>query len=380
MVSFSLRQRILFCPFPDTRPVSFRLRPFAPNFFFIFSLHMHKCLLTLPEMKTVNPKQIRSSLTVIALLVFTIFLRSPAQAQAVTFGTGTNTFSIDFVHIGNAGNAADTRTGDGSLGRGSVPYEYKIGTYEITDDAIIKATASGLSNVTTFWTGNTPARSISWYEAAAFVNWLNTSTGKTAAYNLTFTTSWSMALWSSEQAWTAGGTNLYRNKDAFYFLPNDNEWYKAAYYNPGGSNYFLYPTASDSAPTGVFSGTNAGTAVYFTGTATNTPNWPAEVFSSGGLSPYGTMGQGGNMAEWLESAFDGTNDSTTENRVRRGGLYNSGGSALESARGRSSENPTTDNFLIGYGRVASIPEPSTAVLVLLGAGALYLWKRRQSSL
>jgi formylglycine-generating enzyme required for sulfatase activity len=48
-----------------------------------------------------------------------------------------------------------------------------------------------------------------------------------------------MALWSSEQAWTAGGTNLYRNKDASYFLPSENEWYKAAYYNPAGSNYFV---------------------------------------------------------------------------------------------------------------------------------------------
>jgi hypothetical protein len=171
-------------------------------------------------------------------------LNSNLQAESVTFGTSGNEFTIDFVNIGNAGNAADTTT------YGAVPYEYRMGKYEISQNAITKATASGMTGVTAGpWTGDQPAANITWYEAAAFVNWLNTSTGKTAAYNLTFSnSSWSMALWSSEQAWTAGGTNLYRNKDTSYFLPSENEWYQAAYYNPAGSNYFLYPTASSSAP------------------------------------------------------------------------------------------------------------------------------------
>ena len=226
------------------------------------------------------------------------------------FGTTGNEFTIDFVDISNAGNAADTTT------YGAVPYEYRIGTYEITQDAITKATASGMANVTAGpWTGNQPAANISWYEAAAFVNWLNTSTGKTAAYDLAWNGSaWSMNLWSSEQAWTAGGTNLYRNKDTFYFLPSENEWYKAAYYNPAGSDYFLYPTASSSVPTAVASGTDAGTAVY-----NNAASVPAIVDSAGGLSSYETMGQGGNAYEWNESGFDGTNNSSPEDRAVRGG-------------------------------------------------------------
>ncbi len=100
------------------------------------------------------------------------------SAQADTFGTSGNEFTIDFVNIGNA---ADTTT------YGAVPYVYRVGTCEITQDAITKATASGMSNVTAgAWTGSQPAGSISWYEAAAFVNWLNTSTGNQAAYDLTF--------------------------------------------------------------------------------------------------------------------------------------------------------------------------------------------------
>ena len=297
---------------------------------------------------------------------FTLSVQSSAQAD--TFGTSGNEFTIDFVNIGNTGNAADTTT------YGAGPYEYRASIYEISQDAITKATASGMANVTAgAWTGNQPAATISWYEAAAFVNWLNTSTGKTAAYNLTFTTNWSMEPWSSEQAWTAGGTNLYRNKDTFYFLPSENEWYKAAYYNPAGTNYFLYPTGSDTAPTAVASGTNAGTAVY-----NNAASVPAIVESAGGLSPYGTMGQGGNVWEWNESAFDGTNNLSSENRAFRGGSWFDAEFLLRSSV-RSNFDPSVEDINVGF-RVASVPEPSTYVLVLMGAGALYLWKRRKGSL
>ena len=306
-----------------------------------------------------------------AVLFAAVTLSIQPSAQADTFGTSGNEFTIDFVDIGHAGNAADTTT------YGAVPYEYRVGKYEISQDTITKATASGMANVTAgSWTGNQPAAYISWYEAAAFVNFLNTDSGKTAAYDLTINNGiWSMALWSSEQAWTAGGTNLYRNKDAYYFLPSENEWYKAAYYNAAGTNYFLYPTASSSVPTAVASGTNAGSAVYFGAEG----SVPAIVASAGGLSPYGTMGQGGNVFEWNESAFDGTNSSSSENRAIRGGFWFGTEIQLRSNLGRDSVDPTFQTNFFGF-RVASVPEPSTYVLVLMGAGALYLWKRRKSSL
>ena len=304
----------------------------------------------------------------VAALFAVITINLQPSAQADTFGTSGNEFTIEFVNIGNTSNAADTTT------YGAVPYEYRASTYEISQNAITKATASGMANVTAgAWSNNQPAANISWYEAAAFVNFLNTNSGKTAAYNLTFSGSWSMALWSSEQAWTAGGTNLYRNKNAFYFLPSENEWYKASYYNPGGSNYFLYPTASSNAPTAVASGTNAGTAVY-----NSAASVPATVTSAGGLSPYGTMGQGGNVWDWTESALDGTNSSPSEDRARRGGSWGNLVNDLRSST-RYYWAPSLDSNQIGF-RVASVPEPSTAVLVLLGAGMVYLWKRRNSSL
>ena len=310
-----------------------------------------------------------------AVLFAAVTLSIQPSAQADTFGTSGNEFTIDFVDIGHAGNAADTTT------YGAVPYEYRVGKYEISQDTITKATASGMANVTAgSWTGNQPAAYISWYEAAAFVNFLNTDSGKTAAYDLTINNGiWSMALWSSEQAWTAGGTNLYRNKDAYYFLPSENEWYKAAYYNAAGTNYFLYPTASSSVPTAVASGTDAGSAVY-----NNVASVPAIVASAGGLSPYGTMGQGGNVWEWSESAFDGTNSSSSESRAIRGGDWQDPELYLRSSSRNLSGIPTSVSNIMGF-RVASvpslsIPEPSTYALLLLGAGAIYFWKRRKGSL
>ena len=295
-----------------------------------------------------------------------VTLNLQPSAQADTFGTTGNEFTIDFVNIGNTGNAVDT------TGYGAVPYEYRAGKYEITQDAITKATASGMSNVTAGpWTGNQPAADINWYEAAAFVNFLNTSTGNTAAYNLTFSGSWSMALWSSEQAWTAGGTNLYRNKDAYYFLPSENEWYKAAYYNAAGTNYFLYPTASSSAPAAVASGTNGGSAVYNNSVA----SVPAIVDSAGGLSPYGTMGQGGNVFEWNESAFDGANSSSSESRTIRGGLWDGAEVFLRSSF-RFDSVPAFESREIGF-RVASVPEPSTYALILMAGAGWLLWRRRK---
>jgi len=296
-----------------------------------------------------------------------------SSAQADTFGSGSNAFTLNFVQVSQTNNATDPLTGSRY---GAVPYEYRAGVNEISQNDITKATAGGLSNVTAgVYLGDKPAANITWYEAAAFVNWMNTNSGKTAAYALTFSNSqWSMALQSSSNAWTLGGTNLYRNKDAYYFLPSENEWYKAAYYNRTGTNYFLYPMTSTNVPTAVASGTNANTAVY------NQLNvqGPAAVNLAGGLSTYGTMGQAANMWEWMETAADGTNTTTTENRNIRGGRFESESFQIGSTTTQEF-GPSAADINIGF-RVASVPEPSTYALLLLGAGAMYLWKRRRDSL
>ena len=65
--------------------------------------------------------KVHSASFVVAVLFAAFTYSIQASAQADTFGTSGNEFTIDFVDIGNAGNAADTTT------YGAVPYEYRMG-------------------------------------------------------------------------------------------------------------------------------------------------------------------------------------------------------------------------------------------------------------
>ena len=219
-----------------------------------------------------------------------------------------------------------------------------------------------------------PAANMTWYEAAAFVNWLNTSTGHVAAYQLTGVTA--LTLWSSAQAWQLDGENLYRHKDAYYFLPSEDEWYKAAYHQNTGvnANYWDYATGSNTIPTQALTdGTTPFTAI-FDGTEAGAPADPADVNLAGGLSAYLTMGQNGNVREWQESAFTAPNDVSSEPRALRGGAWLSSEIGLRSST-RDSLFPSTSSLNIGF-RVASVPEPSCAVL-LIGTGLVFLARRRR---
>ena len=91
------------------------------------------------------------------------------------------------------------------------------------------------------------------------------------------------------------------------------------------------------------SGTTGGTAVY------NQPfgQGPAVVNDAGGLSAYGTMGQNGNVWEWNESAFDGINDSSSENRAIRGGGWLNAENFLRSSY-RVNDPPTSSSTRCGF--------------------------------
>ncbi len=324
-----------------------------------------------------------------------VFALLVTTAHADTFGSGPNSFTLDFGSIGNPGNADDRAldSTDDTPGNpnddeyaspfGGVGYWYRMGTFEISQDQIDKATASGLANVIAgAHTGAEPAANITWYEAAAFVNWLNTSTGHQAAYQIDAGVT-ALTLWSSGDAWDndpgAGvDLNLYRHKDSYYFLPSEDEWYKAAYHQNDGvtANYWDYATGSNSAPTQELTGgTTPGSAVYDSVEA-GTPVDPAEVNLAGGLSPYGTMGQNGNVYDWAESAFDGSNNSSSEGRAIRGGRWDFSEGVLRSS-GRVVLGPSLSSPSVGF-RVASVPEPSSAML-MIGAGLMWLARRPRGS-
>jgi len=299
-------------------------------------------------------------------LTLAICFASAAQAQTDSFGSGANAFSIDFVTIGNPGNADDTTGSPNPAGR--VDTSYRIGQFEISEDMINNANVLGGLGITHDNRGaNSPATSISWFEAAQFINWLNTDSGSTPAYN--FDSNGNFQLWQSGDA-GFNPNNLYRNSQAKYFLPSVDEWYKAAYYDPTDEIYYNFATGSDSLPTAVASGTAAGTAVHsqFVG-------GPADITQAGGLSPYGTIGQGGNVFEWEETDFDLVNDSSSDARGRRGGSFADDAEFLNASL-RISGGPFSETFSTGFRVASTIPEPTSLLVGAFASVGLLMRRRR----
>ncbi len=306
-----------------------------------------------------------------------------AKSGTVTFGNGANSFSMDFVAIGDPGNLPDFTGAPNPAG--SVAYTYQIGKFEVSVDMIAKynlnfGTANSLEITQTDIGANKPATIISWNEAARFVNWLNTSTGRFAAYKfMNSGVNSEITPWSSVDTLDYDPLNPFRSKRTTYALPTTNEWYKAAYYDPNkqGGGYWDYPTGSDVAPSSVASGVASGTAVY----ARPFSQGPADVDKAGGLSPYGVMGLGGNVWEWEESPYNSGMFLGSAFRGVRGGQWDLASDEFLSSN-RGTNNPGDDsNLVVGF-RVVSlqatmnVPEPSTSIVVSILLASCCTCKRK----
>ena len=222
-----------------------------------------------------------------------------------------------------------------------------------------------------------PVNYVTFFDSARFTNWLHNGQGsgdtETGAYTLLGGT-----------ALPSNGLTLTRNAGATLFVPSEDEWYKAAYYDPSSGNYLEYPTASNTAPVGVASGDGTGTngnneAVYF-------QYWdsgPADITQAGGLSAYGIMGMGGNVWEWDETTSDLNNDYAGNTRGVRGGYWNSGSFDLRSSTYRISGSAHSGGLNTGF-RVAGlsdsandvVPEPgSVLVWGLLGLAGVFVGRK-----
>jgi formylglycine-generating enzyme required for sulfatase activity len=261
---------------------------------------------------------------------------------------------IDFVNIGNAGNAADTQvmTTDGTTGYGSVGYNYRIGKYEVISaqwEAFTIAAGAPTGNPSeaydqpanfgTVW----PVSNVSWYEAAQFCNYLTSGNKGLGAYQLG--TDGSITV-DRAAAISAYGTA--------YVIPTEDEWYKAAYFKPNGSGYSLYANGTNIAP----STSDAWYSIY---------SEPRNVAYST-QEQNGTYDMMGNVWEWNETFIGGFS------RGFRGGSYSSNTSTLRSSY-RNGNAPFIEADTIGF-RVASVPEPCSLVLLSLGGLAL-LGRRRK---
>jgi len=235
------------------------------------------------------------------------------SASTVDFGA----FSLDFVDItGDASSANGTALGSGKTFT-DTGYDYQMGVHEITQwqfDAF--RSDVGFANNMYYSNGyNHPSNNTSWFEVAQFVNWLNRSQGYQSAYDITRgaldVNGSTFNSWDSSVA-ANGGTNLYRHKDAVFFIPSEDEWVKAAYWN--GTVIQTYTTV------GLWP-TQAESNFYDFGYAVGSPGYFWDV-GSGGVEINGTYDMMGNVWEWMESPVGTTYGNDAKRSLRGGAFHN----------------------------------------------------------
>ena len=236
-------------------------------------------------------------------ILITILLFLPLQMHA-----------IEFVTIGNPNNPK------ASNGKGSVAYEYQISKFEITNSeyctflncvastsdsyglfsplmqehffgGIIRGGVEG-SYIYTCKEGyeQTPVVGLTWMSAIRYVNWLHYN-----AANISNNTSIDQYLKQTEGDDTHGAYDTRfvpskRNVNALYWLPDENEWLKAGFFNGESWDESLF---------------SKGSNCYASKGWTYPYPHIKVVGKDVAPSHYGTYDQQGNAAEWIENSRGG---------------------------------------------------------------------------
>jgi len=296
---------------------------------------------------------------------------------------------IEMVTVGNPGNAPDSTT------YGAVAETFQIGKYEVTNvqyaaflNAVAAADPNGLFNasmesdarggIRQFGTtpnfeyaakagmGDKPVNYVSFWDACRFCNWLHNGMPEGAQGGLT------TELGAYDLTVPANLTNntVTRLPGAKFFLPTEDQWYKAAYHQPAGAggdadNYWLYPTGANDPDAPTVASVNAigeitngvgddNIANYARGadwdsddSGANEDGNVATVGSGGpgSASFYGACDMAGNVWEWNETII------SSSFRGLRGGAWDFFENSLRSSS-RSGGGPDVEGSIDGF-RVAS---------------------------
>ncbi len=283
-----------------------------------------------------------------------------AAGESGTQGTSPLQFSL--LVVGNPGNPAD-QTSNGSFG--SVGYEYSVSRTEtivaqyvqflnavaryVPDDTrydylrdlwdpemqdghVIGSQINRSGSLSTggyvysaaLGADQLPIANVSWFNAARFVNWLNNGQPTSATF---------LADPGTETgAYTLNGNDtavvITRTGTAKYWLPSEDEWYKAAFYDaslPAGNQYWKFPTRSNDQPyNGIpreLGGANA--ANYNAITAPEGQKLVAAGAYPNSASFYGTLDQAGSLWEWSDTFIDNY-QGLPNSMIVRGGSWSLG--------------------------------------------------------
>jgi len=342
------------------------------------------------------------------------FSRVAAALVVALSVTAAHAITIDWVTVGDPGNAADT------TGYGAVAASFQIMKYEFTNQQYVEflnavdpngtnpnsiynasmgSNARGGINFTSGTTAGSkyasktnmadkPVNFVSWFDAARVSNWLmngatSSSSTETGAYTLSGSTS---------------GNAPAVNPGATFFIPTEDQWYEAAYYKGGSTNagYWQYATqVTGTAPTAVSAttvgtGTSGGVSPVISGNFANYNNagdWNSQngnvttVGTNGGPGAYGAFDMSGNVSEWNDLT-----GAAGSSRGYRGGAWGNPAAALSSSNRIATQAPSGEFNNIGF-RLASpvsgpsgVPEIDPAGLgsvLALVTGTLGLLERRR---
>jgi formylglycine-generating enzyme len=152
---------------------------------------------------------------------------------------------------------------------------------------------------------------------------------------------------------------------AKFFIPNEDEWYKAAYHNKSAgiaASYFDFPTGTNLVPgNDVTESTRPGDNANYN-FAIGAPYYRTEVgIFRLSASPYGTFDQGGNVFE--------RNESPGSFSRARGGSFG-GDAPPKSAGNRYMDYKFLEDYYLGFRLAAAVPEPSSLLLAALASVGL----------